>query len=168
MGIPAWPIQRPAGSALGSGYVLVPYLKPVSNLARSIALAAEAHVEQLDKSGAPYILHPIRMMLHMSSEAEMIVAILHDVVEDTPWTFDRLRAEGFSEEVMAALDGVTRRPEETYGEFVARAKTNPIARRVKIADLEDNMDLKRLGESLSEHAVDRLKRYHKAWQFLRD
>jgi (p)ppGpp synthase/HD superfamily hydrolase len=151
-----------------SGYVLVPYLKPVSNLARAIALAAEAHVEQLDKSGAPYILHPIRMMLHMSSEAEMIVAILHDVVEDTPWTFDRLRAEGFSEEVIAALDGVTRRPEETYEEFVGRAETNPIARKVKLADLEDNMDLKRLGESLSEHAVERLKRYHRAWQFLRD
>jgi (p)ppGpp synthase/HD superfamily hydrolase len=137
-------------------------------LARAIALAAEAHVEQLDKSGAPYILHPIRMMLRMSSEPEMIAALLHDVVEDTSWTFDRLRAEGFSEEVIAAVDGVTRRPEETYEEFVARAKTNPIARKVKIADLEDNMDLKRLGENLSDHAVDRLKRYHRAWQSLRD
>ena len=168
MGIPGSPIQRRLGYAPRVRYVLVPYLTPVSNLARAIALAAEAHVEQLDKSGAPYVLHPIRIMLHMSSEAEMIVAILHDVVEDTPWTLHRLRGEGFSEEVIAALDGVTRRPDETYEEFVARAKTNPISRKVKIADLEDNMDLKRLGESLTDHAMERLKRYHKAWQFLRD
>ncbi|MDP8981886.1 MAG: HD domain-containing protein [Acidobacteriota bacterium] len=139
----------------------------MSNLARAIALAAEAHVGQLDKSGAPYILHPIRVMLRMSSEVEMIVAILHDVVEDTPWTFDRLRAEGFSQDVLTALDGVTRRPEETYHEFVARSKTNPISRQVKIADLEDNMDLKRLGEALTEHTVERLRRYQSAWHFLR-
>ncbi len=139
----------------------------MSNLARAIALAAEAHIGQLDKSGAPYILHPIRVMLRMSSEVEMIVAILHDVVEDTPWTFDLLRAEGFSEDVLVALDGVTRRAEETYQEFAARAKTNPTSRQVKIADLEDNMDLKRLGESLTDHTVERLRRYQSAWHFLR-
>jgi (p)ppGpp synthase/HD superfamily hydrolase len=139
----------------------------MSDLARAIALAAEAHVGQLDKSGAPYILHPIRVMLRMSSEVEMIVAVLHDVVEDTPWTFDLLRAEGFSEDVLAALDGVTHRAGETYQEFAARAKTNPTSRRVKIADLEDNMDLRRLGESLTDHTVERLRRYQCAWHFLR-
>jgi (p)ppGpp synthase/HD superfamily hydrolase len=139
----------------------------VSTLARAIAIAADAHVGQLDKSGAPYILHPIRVMLRMRSEPEMIVAILHDVVEDTPWTFDRLRAEGFSQDVLTALDGVTRRPEETYHEFVTRSKTNPISRQVKIADLEDNMDLKRLGEALTDHTVQRLRRYQSAWHFLR-
>ena len=138
----------------------------MSTLARAIALAAQAHVEQREKSGAPYILHPIRLMLRMDSEPEMIVAVLHDVVEDTPWTLDQLRAEGFSEEVLAAVDCVTRRATETYAEFVERARHNPVARKVKLADLEDNMDVRRLPE-VTDHALERLKKYHQAWLSLR-
>ena len=81
----------------------------MATLARAIAIAAQAHQEQRDKAGAPYIVHPLRMMFQMDTEAEKIVAVLHDVVEDTPWTPQQLRDEGFSEEVLAALDGVTAR-----------------------------------------------------------
>jgi len=138
----------------------------MSNLARAIALASEAHVDQREKSGAPYIMHPLRLMLRMNTETEMIVAVLHDVIEDTPWTFDQLRAEGFSEQVIEALDCVTRRSSETYEEFVDRARDNAIARKVKLADLEDNMDLRRLPD-LTPKSLDRMKKYHDAWLSLR-
>jgi (p)ppGpp synthase/HD superfamily hydrolase len=138
----------------------------MSNLARAIALAAEAHVDQREKSGAPYIMHPLRLMLRMNTETEMIVAVLHDVIEDTRWTFDLLRAEGFSEEILNALDCVTRRSSETYEEFVDRSRDNAIARKVKLADLEDNMDLRRLPD-LTPKSLDRMKKYHDAWLSLR-
>ena len=132
-------------------------------LDKAILIAAQAHLGQKDKSGAPYILHPLRMMLRFKSEAEMIVAVLHDVVEDNPdWTLERLQAEGFSAEIIDAVDHLTRREEESYKEFVKRAQQNPLARQVKLADLEDNMDLKRV-KNLTEKDKERLARYHKAW-----
>jgi (p)ppGpp synthase/HD superfamily hydrolase len=137
-------------------------------LDKAILIAAQAHLGQKDKSGAPYILHPLRMMLRFKSEAEMIVAVLHDVVEDNPdWTLERLRAEGFSAEIIDAVDHLTRREEESYKEFVKRAQQNPLARQVKLADLEDNMDLKRV-KNLTETDKERLARYHKAWLKLTD
>jgi (p)ppGpp synthase/HD superfamily hydrolase len=103
------------------------------------------------------------MMLRFKSEAEMIVAALHDVIEDNPdWTFERLQAEGFSAEIIEAVDHLTRREEESYEEFVERAQQNPLARQVKLADLEDNMDLKRI-KNLTKKDKERLARYHKAW-----
>lgn len=135
-------------------------------LDKAIAIAAQAHVGQKDRMGAPYILHPLRMMLRLQSEAEMIVAVLHDVVEDCPdWDFDRLRQEGFSEEIIAAVEHVTRRDGESYEAFVDRSAQNELARRVKLADLEDNMDIKRLN-SLTEDDHARLARYHRAWRRL--
>jgi (p)ppGpp synthase/HD superfamily hydrolase len=134
-------------------------------LEKAIGIAVEAHRGQVDKAGAPYILHPLRMMTKMSTENEMIVAILHDVVEDTPWTLDRLRQEGFPEVVITALDCVTRRPNETYEEFVTRAAANPMAKKVKRADLEDNMDLRRI-EEITPKDLERIERYHRAWQAL--
>src|SRR5688572_11029433 len=112
----------------------------MSPLEKAISIAVEAHRGQLDKSGAPYILHPLSVMARVDGETEKIVAVLHDVVEDTSWTPDALRREGFSDEVLQALDGVTKREGETYEDFVKRAGSNPVARRVKLADLEDNMD----------------------------
>src|SRR5215475_6553427 len=100
----------------------------MATLERAIMIAAQAHLGQRDKGGAPYILHPLRMMMRMESEAAMIAATLHDVVEDSDWTLDRLRAEGFSEEVLQAVDCLTRRDGETYEKFVARAQANAIAR----------------------------------------
>jgi (p)ppGpp synthase/HD superfamily hydrolase len=110
----------------------------------AIALAVEAHRNQRDKSGEPYILHALRVMFTCETEVERIVAVLHDVAEDTDRSFDDLRKLGFSEEVLDALDCVTKREGESYEPFVERAAGNPIARNVKLADLKDNMDLRRL------------------------
>jgi (p)ppGpp synthase/HD superfamily hydrolase len=141
----------------------------MSNLARAIAIAAEAHVNQLDKAGAPYVLHPLRMMQRMDTDEERIVAVLHDVVEDGPgWDFERVRGEGFSEPVLAALESVTAKPEEKgdYMAFIRRAALNPIGRRVKLADLEDNMNVLRIAQ-LAEKDLRRVEKYHRAWQWLR-
>lgn len=137
----------------------------MATLGRAIAIAARAHQEQFDKAGAPYILHPLRIMARMSTEAEMIAAVLHDLVEDTPWTIEQLRAEGFAAEVLAAIECLTRRDGETYDEFIERARTNPIACRVKLADLEDNMDLRRIAH-VTDRDLERLRKYHHARQLL--
>lgn len=117
----------------------------MSTLERAIAIAAEAHAGQADMAGAPYILHPLRVMLRMTTEDERIAAVLHDVVEDCPaFPIDRLAVARFSPDVLAALDALTRREGESYGDFIERAGANPLARRVKLADLADNSDLSRL------------------------
>lgn len=139
----------------------------MSNLAHAIALAAAAHEHQKDRAGKTYILHPLRLMFRMTTEAEMTAAVLHDVVEDTEWTIETLREEGFSEDVLFAVDCLTKRDGEPYMALIERAKTSPIALRVKIADLEDNMDAKRL-DRLSVHDTDRLQKYHAAWRILQD
>lgn len=133
----------------------------MSTLERAIAIAAEAHAGQLDKAGAPYVLHPLRVMLRVSTPEARIVAVLHDVVEDSEWTFDGLRAEGFTEEILAALDSVTKREGESYDEFVRRAAANPIGRQVKLADLADNMDLSRIAEP-SGRDHERIEKYRRA------
>ena len=138
----------------------------MTTLGQAIAIAAQAHQDQYDKAGAPYILHPLRMMLRMSSETEMMAAVLHDVVEDTDWTLDKLRQAGFAEEVVQAVECLTHRDQETYDEFIARVRTNAIASKVKLADLEDNMDMRRLS-TLTEKDAERLHKYHRAWLALR-
>jgi (p)ppGpp synthase/HD superfamily hydrolase len=130
-------------------------------LERAIAIAAEAHAGQVDKAGAPYVLHPLRVMLSMSSIDERIVAVLHDVCEDCPgWTFDRLRNEGFSDRIIEALQSVTKREGEDYEDFVRRAAANPIGRRVKRADMKDNMDLSRIAAP-SEKDFQRIEQYRR-------
>jgi (p)ppGpp synthase/HD superfamily hydrolase len=132
-------------------------------LADAIALAAEAHRTQTDKAGEPYVLHPLRVMLRLETEEERIVGVLHDVAEDTPVGVEELRRLGYSERVVAAVDSLTRRKGlETYEAFVERLSSNPLAARVKIADLEDNMDLRRLSIVGPEEA-ERLARYRAAW-----
>jgi (p)ppGpp synthase/HD superfamily hydrolase len=134
----------------------------MSSLERAIAIAAEAHAGQVDKAGAPYVLHPLRMMLAVQSTDERIVAVLHDVCEDCPgWDFDRLHREGFSANVLAALDTVTKRDGESYEDFVSRAASNPIGRAVKLADLRDNSDLSRIAEPTSRD-MERLEKYKRA------
>lgn len=115
----------------------------MANLAKAIELAARAHVAQRDKTGGPYVLHPLRLMDKVQGDDEKIVAVLHDVVEDTPMTDDDLRAEGFSEKVIHAVLALTRRDDETYAQFVLRCKADPLALPVKLADLEDNYNLPR-------------------------
>lgn len=136
-------------------------------LQAAISLAVEAHAQSKpDKGGQPYILHPLRVMLRLETEAERIVAVLHDVIEDTEHTLEGLRARGFPEDVLAALDCVTRREGETYQQFVGRCETNPIARRVKLADLEDNLDVRRLTAVTAKDA-ERLAKYLASWQRLK-
>ena len=112
----------------------------MATLERAIAIAAEAHAGQVDKAGKPYILHPIRVMMSVSGNNERVVAVLHDVLEDCPeWTPERLRAEGFGDHIIEALDRLTRRKGESYEDFIRRCQ-GPLSQRVKIADLHDNMD----------------------------
>lgn len=132
-------------------------------LSRAIAIAAIAHQNQRDKADAPYILHPLRLMLRGQTPLEQIVAVLHDVVEDSEWTLPQLAAEGFPPTVIAALDCLTRRPQERYDEFIDRVLTNPLATKVKRFDLEDNMALTRLA-TLTPKDMERLQRYHQAYQ----
>jgi (p)ppGpp synthase/HD superfamily hydrolase len=133
----------------------------MSTLERAIAIAAEAHLGQVDKAGAPYILHPLRVMLRVQMPAERIAAVLHDVVEDTAWTLEELAAEGFEPEVLAAVDALTRREGESYEAFVARAGADPVARVVKLADLAENMDLERIASPTAAD-IARLDRYRRA------
>jgi (p)ppGpp synthase/HD superfamily hydrolase len=137
----------------------------MATLERAVAIAAEAHVGQRDKAGAVYLLHPLRLMMQMTSEAAMIAAVLHDVVEDSAWTLDQMRAEGFSEEVLSAIDCLTGREGESYEVFIERVKPNPIARQVKLADLADNMNLRRIAE-ITPKDLARLEKYHRAWMTL--
>ena len=133
---------------------------------RAIEIAVEAHKGQVDKAGAPYVLHPLRMMFQMQDEVGKLTAVLHDVAEDGPgWTLERLQDEGFSVAVIEALECVTKREGESYEDFIVRAASNPIARHVKLADLEDNMNILRIAEPKSKD-WERLKKYHNAWNVL--
>ena len=134
----------------------------MSTLEKAIVIAAAGHAGMTDKAGAPYILHPLRVMLAMTSRNDQIVGVLHDVVEDCDgWTLDKIRDEGFSTEVVEALDSVTQREGEDYFSFVRRAAANPIGRRVKMADLKDNSDLTRIREP-QQRDRDRMEKYRKA------
>ena len=131
------------------------------SLEDAIILAVQAHAGQVDKCGQPYILHPIRVMLRLKDPTARIVAILHDVVEDTTVTLNDLRRGGFPAEVVEAVELVSRVEDESYEEFIERLAPNPIARAVKLADLEDNMDLSRLPD-ITERTRERMERYRKA------
>ena len=133
------------------------------NLAKAIEIAASAHSEQKDKGGSPYILHPIRVMMSLNTQEEKIVGVLHDVVEDSEdWDFDRLREEGFAEDIISALKSVTKQSDaENYEAFIERAGRNQIGRNVKIADIKDNLDITRIGP-LKEKDLLRINKYKNA------
>ena len=150
------------------------------NLEKAIQIAVDAHTGQIDKGNNPYILHPLRVMLSLESEEEQIVGILHDVVEDCDgWTYEKLRSEGFSENILDALRSVSKTDREEvefksaceenklkyYLQFISRAKENKIGKKVKIADLKDNLDISRIND-ITEQDKSRLKRYQKALELL--
>lgn len=138
----------------------------MSTLERAIEIATEAHQGQLDKAGKDYIGHPLRVMAMGRTLDEKIVGVLHDVIEDSDWTFGMLQNEGFSPEVIEALRCVTKTSEnENYDDFIDRIKKNPLATAVKLNDLTDNMDIRRL-PYLSDKDVKRLKKYLKAYKRL--
>ncbi len=136
-----------------------------SLLEKAIALAGDAHAGQTDKAGRPYILHPLRVMMAMADDTDMVVAVLHDVIEDTDITTNDLREQGFPEEVVVAVDCLSRRDGEDYYDFVRRAITDPIACRVKRADLMDNMNTTRL-PAVTDKDKHRMQRYQKALTIL--
>ena len=137
----------------------------MSTLDRAIEIATQAHAGQVDKAGQPYIAHPLRVMQSMSTDAEKIAAVLHDVVEDTPVTLDQLRGDGFSEEVLAAVDALTKRPGESRMDAAVRAKANSIARQVKLADNLDNQDMTRIDKPTAKD-LERIEEYRRVRAFL--
>ena len=137
----------------------------MATLERALQLAVQAHAGQKDKSGAAYIFHPIRVMMRCTSPEAKIVGLLHDVVEDTSMTFEELEAEGFSVDVLAALRLLTHASEVPYEDYIQQVKTHPIATEAKLADLENNMDIRRLQE-VDEKAAKRFKKYLAAYREL--
>ena len=133
----------------------------MSNLDKAILIAGSGHIGQKDKSGDSYILHPLRVMLQMQTEEEMIVAVLHDVVEDCNVALNDIR-QIFQDEVAEAVDALTRRHGESYMEYVRRAIKNPLAKKVKLADLKDNMDPRRCKNLNDDEFSSRMERYAKA------
>src|SRR6188508_1629028 len=110
----------------------------MSTIERAIEIAAAAHAGQKERNGDPYLFHPLRVMLAVKTEHERMAAVLHDVVEDTAVTLDDLRAEGFPEEVVRAVDLLTKREGQTREDAAYKAVSDPIARVVKLADVTDN------------------------------
>jgi (p)ppGpp synthase/HD superfamily hydrolase len=137
----------------------------MSTIERAAAIAKQAHADQVDKGGAPYITHPDRVAAAVDGEEAKMVALLHDVIEDSEWTLDQLRDEGFSEPVVNAVEALTHKDREDYFDAVRRAKANPLARVVKLADLADNSDRTRLGE-ITEQDERRLEKYARARDIL--
>lgn len=134
-------------------------------LERAIEIAARTHAGQVDKGGAPYILHPLRVMLRVAPGPQQIVAVLHDVVEDSEVTFEDLEREGFSAEVISGLRAVTKVAGESYEDFVARAALDPVGKAVKLADLMENSDLSRIAEP-SQKDLERVEKYGRAIRYL--
>lgn len=132
---------------------------------RALKIAIQAHRGQKDKSGREYVMHPIRVAERCKSPRAKIVALLHDTLEDTDVTVEYLRSKGFPEEIVIGVLSVTKQEGETYDDFVKRASADVIGREVKIADLEDNMDIRRL-KVIKDDDVVRLRKYLHAWQYL--
>lgn len=137
----------------------------MSNLDVAISIAVEAHRGQRDKGGRPYILHPLRLMFRFEAEEEMIVAVLHDVVEDCDIEYEDLERLGFSRAVVDAIKCLTREEGESYEDFICRASSNDLARKVKREDVMDNLDVKRLSD-IGEKDLQRIERYHHALKVL--
>lgn len=133
----------------------------MSTLELAIEIAAACHAGQTDKAGQPYILHPLRVMMSLDSPDARIAAVLHDTVEDGDWTLRGLSEEGFDPVVIAAIDALTHRDDETYMDYVRRAAADPIAAAVKRADLTDNLDLSRIPNPRQED-LDRADKYRRA------
>ncbi|HBY20355.1 MAG TPA: GTP pyrophosphokinase [Clostridiales bacterium] len=134
-------------------------------LEKAIEIAVKAHRGQKDKAGEVYILHPLRVMMSQASEEGKVVAVLHDVIEDSNLTIYDLDAEGFSERIIDAVYSLTKQDNENYFNYVRRCKENDIAKYVKLADLEDNSDLRRI-KNPTEKDFERNKRYKKAMDIL--
>jgi hypothetical protein len=142
----------------------------MATLEIAVEIAAKAHAGTKDKQGQPYLCHPLRVLLGVDGEDAQIVAVLHDVAEDTHVTLDDIRAQGFSESVVEALALVTHDKHTPYSAYVIRCKSNPIARQVKLSDLRDNTSLSRVLLRGDKYDADarRLQKYILAYRYLTD
>lgn len=127
--------------------------------------ALKAYGGKVDKAGMPYILHPLRLAARLDDQISQAVALLHDVIEDSDATEDDLRDDGFPESVISAVVALTRRKGEGYEAFIDRVRVHPLARKIKLLDIEDNMNLLRLN-AVSEKDLQRIAKYHRAWKRL--
>ena len=134
---------------------------------KAMKIAHEAHMGQFDKSGVPYIYHPIHLAEQMKEEFLVCAALLHDVVEDTCYTFDDLAAEGIPEPVLTALKLLTHDKSVSYQQYILSIRQNPIAREVKLADLEHNSDISRL-DTIDANAIKRIQKYTQAIRILKE
>jgi (p)ppGpp synthase/HD superfamily hydrolase len=135
-------------------------------LDKALGLAVQVHSGHVDRAGRPYLLHVLEVVSRCREDLDAsIVAALHDVVEDSSLTLRDLREQGFSSRVVEGVDALTRREGEAYEDSIERAAANPLARRVKLADLESNLDVRRLSQVAASDA-GRLERYRKAWKRL--
>lgn len=134
---------------------------------KAMKLCFSAHKDQVDKSGMPYVFHPFHLAEQMTDDATTVTALLHDVVEDTDYTLNDLRAMGFPEAAVDAIAMMTHDPKVPYLDYVAKIKTNPVARAVKLADLRHNSDLSRL-DTVDEKALERAEKYRKAIRLLEE
>ena len=132
---------------------------------KALKLCFETHKDQLDKSGLPYVFHPFHLAEQMTDEDTTVVALLHDVVEDSDRTIDDLREMGFSENVISAIEFMTHDPEVPYMDYVAAIKSNPIAKAVKLADLRHNSDMSRLDNIIPYDEI-RAEKYRKSIELL--
>lgn len=133
---------------------------------KALKISFEAHKNQTDKSGMPYVYHPFHLAEQMDDENSVCVALLHDVVEDTDLTLADLIQAGFPEEVTDALVLMTHDDLTPYMEYVERLSHNPIAAKVKLADLAHNSDLTRL-DVVQEKDRERVLKYHRAMELLK-
>ena len=132
---------------------------------KALKLCFEAHKNQTDKSGIPYVFHPLHLAEQMNDEDTTVAALLHDVIEDTPYTLDNLRVMGFNEQVLDALALMTHDKRIPYMDYVAKINGNKIAKTVKLADLKHNSDLSRL-DTVDEKAMKRIEKYRQAIELL--
>ncbi len=129
---------------------------------KSLEIALKAYAGQKDKAGKTYILHPLRIMAKMQTEYEMSAALLHDVIEDSDYTAEDLISEGIPSDVVIAVELLSKVKGESYDQFVDRVLQNPLATKIKIADIEDNINVLRL-KSIRDNDLERIAKYHKAW-----
>lgn len=132
---------------------------------KALRIAFDAHKEQVDKTGLPYIFHPFHLAEQMDTEDEICVALLHDVAEDTDITFDELRSQGFSETIITALSLLTHADDVAYMDYVEAIRANPLATKVKLADLNHNSDLTRL-DMIDDKVLQRAEKYKQAMAVL--
>ena len=137
----------------------------VTKLEQAIKVALEVHSGQVDKAGEIYLLHPLRLMFKFQTEDERIVAVMHDVVEDGEITLENLRLLGFSDSVVNAIDCLSRRKDEKYEDFISRISMDKLARKIKIEDIKDNLDLTRLG-CVGDKELKRIEKYHRSLKLL--